>query len=73
MLFPYLADQEQLVLYLVNRRILKSQLEKAILDLPPEYHAAIEVTLYQEIEKGLCDDQNRKLYEGDMGQGDYSS
>lgn len=71
-LLPYLADEEQRVLYLVNRRILKSQLEKAILDLPHEYHAAIEVALYQEIEKALCSIQNKKMYKGEADHGDYS-
>ena len=43
------------ILYLVNRRILKKQLKDMISDLSYERKAVIEIELYQNIEKKICD------------------
>lgn len=47
---PYLAKQKKCLLYLVNRTILKEQLEKEIACLPQELRWAIKIELYQTIE-----------------------
>ena len=49
-LLPYVAEQNKRILYLVNRRILKEQMERDILTLPPELAAHITVEVYQTIE-----------------------
>lgn len=71
-LLPYFAGKGKTILYLVNRRILKKQIEKSVSKLPQEYHASIEIALYQEIEKGLCSIQNKKMYKGDAAYGKHS-
>lgn len=72
-LLPYLVDKGQRILYLVNRRILKKQLEEELLRLPFECRSEIEIVLYQEIEKKLCSIENDKVNKGDAVQGRYYS
>lgn len=50
-LLLHAKEQNKRILYLVNRRVLKEQMEKAILDLPSELYGYIKVELYQNIEK----------------------
>lgn len=47
---PYLAKRKKRLLYLVNRAILKKQLEERICSLPYEQKSIIDVKLYQTIE-----------------------
>lgn len=53
-LLPYYCKQGKKILYLVNRRILKEQIQEMIADLPHEQFASIRVELYQEIEKSVA-------------------
>lgn len=70
-LLPYFVDKGKRILYLINRRILKKQLEDEILRLPYKFRAAIEIALYQEIEKRLCSVENDKVIKGDAAQESY--
>ena len=65
-LLPYFCKKDKRILYLVNRRILKKQLEDKISDLSYEQQAVIKIGLYQEIEGVICEVQNRKSYKGDQ-------
>lgn len=49
-LLPYAKEQNKRILYLVNRRVLKEQMENAIRDLPLELSKYIEIESYQSIE-----------------------
>ncbi len=49
-LLPYLSEKNQKILYLVNRKILKEQIEEEIICFSPEYSNMICVELYQNIE-----------------------
>lgn len=51
---PYLAMQQKRILYLVNRRILKEQIEAELLSFPYENTRSITVELYQTIENRIC-------------------
>ena len=54
-LLPFVAGQNKKMLYLVNRRILKEQLETEISSFLYDLHNAIEIELYQTIENKLCE------------------
>lgn len=56
-LLPYLAKQEQpkKILYLVNRSILKKQMEKELLTIPFGIRQFIKIELYQNIEKAILE------------------
>lgn len=62
-LLPYVSQQEKKILYLVNRRILKEQLESEISSFPFELRESIRIELYQTIEIKMSevkyDSQNR--------------
>lgn len=53
-LLPFFSTKNQKILYLVNRRILKDQVEEKILNMPSEYEKAIRVETYQNIERRIC-------------------
>lgn len=59
-LLPFLCYYDKKILYLVNRRILKEQLENTIMNLPYEYRTEIRIELYQNIEEYICN----PFYEG---------
>ncbi|MDE6662081.1 MAG: DEAD/DEAH box helicase family protein [Lachnospiraceae bacterium] len=64
-LLPFLCHKNEKLLYLVNRRILKKQLEDTILNLPYEQRRAIRVELYQTVETRICNiefDENKREY-----------
>ena len=52
-LLPKLALQGDRMLYLVNRTVLKRQLEEEVRDLPLDQQRCIEIKLYQTIEKRM--------------------
>lgn len=52
-LLPYLKSQRKKVLYLVNRRVLKKQIETEIEQLPIELKEIIKIELYQTIENKI--------------------
>ena len=54
-LLPYLRKKGKRVLYLVNRTILKEQLENEIRNLPYDLQNTIQVELYQTIERKLLE------------------
>lgn len=54
-LLPYLRKKGKRVLYLVNRTILKEQLEHEIRNLPYDLQNTIQVELYQTIERKLLE------------------
>ena len=49
----YIASLNKKMLYLVNRSILKMQMEKEIMDISPSISSCVDVKLYQNIEHGL--------------------
>ena len=49
----YIASQNKKMLYLVNRSILKAQLEKEIMDISPHISSCIDIKSYQDIEYEL--------------------
>lgn len=53
-LLPYFSKENKKILYLVNRRILKKQMEEDISKLPDEQRSNIVVELYQSIENKFC-------------------
>lgn len=61
---PYLVTQGKKLLYLVNRTILKDQLEKEISKLPAEQRLSIDIELYQTIEQKMLfyDQKIRERY-----------
>lgn len=48
---PYLSQKNKRILYLVNRKILKEQIEAEIYGIPQEQRECIRVELYQSIEQ----------------------
>lgn len=64
-LLPYYCGQEKKILYLVNRRILKEQIEEMVTELPHEQYAAIKIELYQEIERRIVAGSTQ--YDGKLG------
>lgn len=54
-LLPYAYQTEKQILYLVNRRILKQQLERELSEKQPEMRYHIKIELYQTIEKRMSD------------------
>lgn len=54
-LLPYAYQKEKQILYLVNRRILKQQLERELSRELFEVRYHIKIELYQTIEKGMSD------------------
>lgn len=56
-LLPFLARNRQKMLYLVNRKVLKKQLEEEVGNLPFELSGFIEIALYQTIEEKFLDKQ----------------
>lgn len=53
-LLPYFSYKKRKILYLVNRRILKEQIEMELSKLPYDQRSSIEVELYQSIENKFC-------------------
>lgn len=54
-LLPYVSQQGKKILYLVNRRILKEQLESEISSFPFELRESIRIELYQTIEINMSE------------------
>ncbi|MDD7637866.1 MAG: DEAD/DEAH box helicase family protein [Clostridiales bacterium] len=54
-LLPYACSQNKKILFLVNRKILKTQMETEISIFPFEIAQSIRVETYQTIEKQLCE------------------
>lgn len=54
-LLPYYASKNRKILYLVNRSVLKKQLEKRVANLPIEYKGVIHVETYQALEEAIVD------------------
>lgn len=54
-LLPYYASQSKKILYLVNRKILKAQLDKQLRDYQPQLRLCISVELYQTIEMAISE------------------
>lgn len=52
---PYLSKKNKRILYLVNRKILKEQIESEIYGIPQEQRECIQVELYQSIEQIFLD------------------
>ena len=50
-LLPYCASRGEKILYLVNRRVLKLQIENELKEINPSCRLCIDVELYQNIEK----------------------
>lgn len=50
---PYLADKGLRILFLVNRTILKEDLETKLCKLPQQYRQAIDIETYQSLESKL--------------------
>lgn len=67
-LLPYAMKQNKKILYLVNRKVLKEQMEKEILKLPLELAEWIDVELYQAIENKVLN-LNKVSYEPEWQQG----
>ena len=63
---PYLAAQGKRMLYLVNRTILKTQLEEEISKLSRQQRLSIDIELYQTIENEISSNDQKiwKLYKG---------
>lgn len=78
-LLPFLRKNNQKILYLVNRRILKQQIEKEIEELQYKMEgisSAIKVTTYQNIERSVCygeyDEKRSDTYKGFAQNGIYT-
>lgn len=50
---PYLADKGQRILFLVNRTVLKEEIETKLCKLPFQYRHAIDIETYQSLESKL--------------------
>lgn len=60
-LLPYVVQKNQRILYLVNRTILKEQLEREISLLPFDLTRSIEIVLYQTIENYILYNNGNEL------------
>ena len=54
---PYMAANNKRILYMVNRSILKKQLERELLKKDPRQQACIKVMTYQSLEKEIICNQ----------------
>lgn len=61
-LLAYAAGKYQYILYLVNRKILKMQLEAEISELPVEQQEYINVELYQSLEAAIRNGKNENIW-----------
>lgn len=66
-LLPYFSCIKRKILYLVNRRILKEQIEMELSKLPYNQRSCIAVELYQSIENNFCTVKYRNLENGFSG------
>lgn len=62
-LLPFFSSKDQKILYLVNRTVLKKQLEEDIFNLPIELVRCIKIELYQTLEKKILDIGFAKTFE----------
>lgn len=64
-LLAYATSKRQNILYLVNRKILKMQLDVEISELPSDQQKYIKVELYQSLEGDIRENKNDKYYKND--------
>lgn len=64
----YIAEKNKKMLYLVNRSVLKKQLEKEIIDISPNISSCIDIKSYQNIEYELKTCENNTNENKQRGQ-----